>query len=248
MNNSKKGITPKNTNRCIIIVPIYNDKCSVNDIFSLNRLFKLMHGKYDICAIYPNDLNINYYIANFNFDFNIKVNNEFFKNFPNGYNELLTNIDFYKIFENYEYILIHHLDSYLFKDELEYWCDQNFDYIGAPFIYYFIFNFENLKKYNPNNRVGNGGLSLRKVSWCINVLQNNSFIKFDKTKLMNGEYLNEDTFFANQKGNFPSCYIAQKFAWSDHPVLLYQINDGQPPFGAHRIFNYLKVYITLKLI
>ena len=46
----------------------------------------------------------------------------------------------------------------------------------------------------------------------------------------------------------PSFYIAQKFAWSDHPAILFQVNDGQLPFGAHRFTHYIDMYKNLNII
>ena len=39
---------------------------------------------------------------------------------------------FYESFLDFKYVLIHQLDVFIFKDELNYWCNQNYDYIGAP--------------------------------------------------------------------------------------------------------------------
>ena len=51
------------------------------------------------------------------------------------------------------------MDAWVFKDELQKWCNKGYDYIGAPW-------FEDYGSYEKGNRlwrVGNGGLSLRKV-------------------------------------------------------------------------------------
>ena len=65
---------------------------------------------------------------------------------------------FYSRFEEYKYILIYQLDAYVFRDELLQWCNNGYDYVGAPLI----------GKYQDTDfsdvmRVGNGGFSLRKV-------------------------------------------------------------------------------------
>jgi hypothetical protein len=46
----------------------------------------------------------------------------------------MLSIDFYKRFRDYKFILIYQLDAYVFRDELEYWCEQDYDFIGAPLI------------------------------------------------------------------------------------------------------------------
>ena len=31
-------------------------------------------------------------------------------------------------------MLIYQLDAFVFQDDLAYWCQQNYDYIGAPWL------------------------------------------------------------------------------------------------------------------
>jgi hypothetical protein len=38
----------------------------------------------------------------------------------------------YRRYSGYEYMLTYELDAFVFKDELEYWFEQPWDYIGAP--------------------------------------------------------------------------------------------------------------------
>ena len=241
-------IKPNKNQKCVIITFLYKEQYSQYEEMAIKNLFNILGNNYDIIACCPCFLDLTYYQNNFKFDHYVNFDDYFFLDFPKGYNTLLTDINFYKIFSNYEFMLIHHSDAWLFKDELDYWCNENYDNIGAPFIYYFFYNIRNFRNYNSKNRVGNGGLCLRKISWCINTLQTNKFDEFDKSKLHNGEHLNEDTFFANQNGNMPSFYIAQKFAWSDHPAILFQVNDGQLPFGAHRFTHYIDMYKNLNII
>jgi hypothetical protein len=76
---------------------------------------------------------------------------------------------FYSCFSKYDYIQLYQLDSYVFSDELEFWCSQKYDYIGAPW----------MKKINQyaapvfgsefSLKIGNGGFSLRKTQTFINL-------------------------------------------------------------------------------
>ena len=81
-----------------------------------------------------------------------------------GYDLLLKCIDFYRKFRKYNYILIFQPDAFIFKDELNYWCNKGYDYIGAPW-----FEGYNLPISTTIIGVGNGGLSLRKVSGAIKI-------------------------------------------------------------------------------
>jgi hypothetical protein len=70
----------------------------------------------------------------------------------------------YENFQDYDYILIHHLDSLVFSDQLSYWCELGYDYIGAPWV---------IRDDKPNRikeGVGNGGFCLRRVNSFLKVL------------------------------------------------------------------------------
>lgn len=75
-----------------------------------------------------------------------------------AHNRLMLSSRFYSTFSQYEFILIHHLDSLVFNDQLQFWCEQGYDLIAPPWIP------------GPDvpwlkeQGVGNGGLSLRRVS------------------------------------------------------------------------------------
>ncbi len=77
-----------------------------------------------------------------------------------AYNRLLYDRDFYARFTKYKYILVHQLDAFVFRDALEYWCEQGYDYLGAPW-------FERGSQSTAADPLiewgGNGGLSLRRT-------------------------------------------------------------------------------------
>lgn len=86
-----------------------------------------------------------------------------------NYGRLTLSSEFYEAFADYEYILVYHLDALVFSDELEGWCDEGFDYIGAPWL---------KRTFDPGCSVqdgfagvGNGGFSLRRVSAMLSVLR-----------------------------------------------------------------------------
>jgi hypothetical protein len=71
----------------------------------------------------------------------------------------------YERYAAYEFMLTYELDAFVFKDELEEWCEQGWDYIGAPW-------FEGYTKATPSSRplgVGNGGFSLRRISTMLRI-------------------------------------------------------------------------------
>lgn len=82
-----------------------------------------------------------------------------------AYNRLLMTEQFYHAFAKYEYILIYQLDCLVFSSTLEKWCHEGWDYIGAPWL---------INTADPTlgfSKVGNGGLSLRRVKSALAVLR-----------------------------------------------------------------------------
>ncbi|MEW6718184.1 MAG: DUF5672 family protein [Chloroflexota bacterium] len=80
------------------------------------------------------------------------------------YDQFMLSPEFYETFLEYEYILTYQPDCLVFSDQLEGWCNLGYDYIGAPLF---------RDKANPTkgfSRVGNGGLSLRRVESFLKVL------------------------------------------------------------------------------
>ncbi len=146
-----------------IVVPMYKEKLSENEKISIKHLLHFL-GNYDKYFITPKKLRTNH--PEFKI---IKFNNKYFKN-TKTYSKLLLTKNFYKKFNDYKYILIYQLDALVFSDQLLYWCNKNYDYIGAPWI-----NSEMKKlnhNYNKPDHCGNGGFSLRNIKNSIKTLEN----------------------------------------------------------------------------
>jgi hypothetical protein len=176
-----------------------------------------------------------------------------------GYNRLLLSMDFYKEFIPFRYILICQLDTFVFSDQLNYWCEKNYDYIGAPWLHDSKRIFLNIaakisvfdalrllirNKYR--NAVGNGGFSLRKVSACMDILSKAQEYASKWTA-------NEDYFWgfcSNLTGNtfnIPNFIEASSFCIELQPHLCMNLNNGKLPFGLHawekHNLNFWKPYI-----
>ena len=107
-----------------------------------------------------------------------------------GYNRLMLSRDFYSRFAQSRFVLVCQTDVLIFDDQLDYWCDQDYDYIGAPWLpapgevagwnlfqrasYGLRRLYGKIKPgfhaINLKWQVGNGGLSLRRVSAMIEVV------------------------------------------------------------------------------
>jgi len=228
-----------NQNKCIIIVPLYKTEFDNDEYNSIKQLFNIL-GQYNIAAIYPESLDLSYYNENFSFNDYYSFWDSHFQNYPYGYNNLLMLDGFYEIFSEYEYMLIYQPDAWVFKDELDYWIYRDYDYIGAPYLY-----FDYYSAYQQMSPIGNGGFSLRKIKTFIYACKNfHSYADYILNE--NDPYLGEDHFpmLVNEGENLevfkmPTFDDAKKFSWDLNPVALFIVNDYELPFGCHA---YNKVY------
>lgn len=173
-----------------------------------------------------------------------------------GYNMMMLSKGFYELFESCKYILICQTDVYIFKDELTYWCNQGYDYIGAPWFRKAKYNTllaksliiakrillefaywggYGIMREDLLGRVGNGGLSLRRVSSCIEALDQCE-LRLNKYVNCDFKLVNEDIFWTMEPENFsyPTYEKAFHFAIDTKPELcMKMLEPGQYPFGCH---------------
>ncbi|MBF4505697.1 hypothetical protein IRZ83_03390 [Flavobacterium sp. JLP] len=238
-----------------IVIPVYKEYFGELEEKSFLQCCKVLKD-YEIVIVHPEGLNHSYLTDKFD---NITAKSfpkKYFANI-NGYNELLLSDLFYEAFLDFEYILIYQLDAFVFKNELIKWCKKGYDYIGAPWIATStdsfgmnIFNkvarlFRSKKKNEREQtffKVGNGGLSLRKVASHYAIAKQHQQFIFDflheKEKKI---YAIEDVFWS-LKGpeldpNFkiPGYKEAVYFAIDRKPNLAMKLTNNELPFGCHGI-------------
>ena len=244
--------------QAVIVIPIYKGTISTLESIALLQAKKILSG-YPIIAIKPLSLVLPVQIASYGFTAIISFDDHYFKDVQ-GYNELMLSNVFYKEFLAYEYMLIHQLDAFVFANELDYWCKQQYDYIGAPWIYPHDYpNFIKAltakfkgyvhRRYNilrgglPSlkqfeNQVGNGGLSLRRVKKFhdLSIALHDSKAAYLSH---NEHHFNEDNFWSievNRKRkvlNIPSYKKALKFSVENFPDRAFKLSHGHMPFGCH---------------
>ncbi len=157
-------------NQCVIVIPIHNATPSTDELSSFTQCFKIL-GSHPIYVVAPNHLDLGSYKAYVPEFKTIYIDpswqSDLFK-----YNQLKISLYFYDLFKDYEYLLTYELDAFVFRDELIYWCEQKFDYIGAPW-------FEGLAEPISNNVVGigNSGFSLRNIQSSLRILKRIAFLK-----------------------------------------------------------------------
>lgn len=162
-----------NNNLIAVIIPVYKKVPDETEKKSLKQCMKVL-GTRPIIFFCTHKFDSSYY-SNFCSTYGIKFtkrtfNSKYFKSKEN-YSKLCTTKKFYSAFADFEFILIYQLDAWVFSDKLDYWCRQDFDFIGAPFP-------EDINALSEKVRfkvVGNGGFSLRRVNAMIIVFHNLHF-------------------------------------------------------------------------
>lgn len=217
-----------------IVVPVYKSDISITEELSFRNFVNTFKNKdIKIFFICPEGLDITHYNDIVEEELSKKdkllisikeFDQKYFKN-EFAYSQLCTTYDFYNSFSDYEYMLIWQFDCYIFKDNIEEWCDKGYDYIGAPII-------SEYSGWKSNNdivwkpKVGNGGLSLRKISTFKEITDpNGEFLTYYKTTYKDNLFERlkfEDVYFYNVfryywDANIPSWEEAGQFAIDMNP-------------------------------
>lgn len=232
-----------------IVVPVYKTDLAEAEWQSLRQTCKIFSSR-DIYVVAPENLDLTPVLEKFP---ELKVERfpaDCFKGIR-GYNKLMTSASFYDRFSAYTYILIAQLDAYVFTDQLDDWCARGYDYVGAPWLkrplnklpfIHWIKVIKDKKRIAKGlyskialyDKVGNGGLSLRKVASHKAV----AIEKAEELARLNsigakGEP--EDVFWAMQTDIFtyPDAMEALTFAFDKYPRYSYRLNHHQLPMGCH---------------
>ena len=221
----------------VVIVPIYQPALSALEAYSLDRSMATLQGR-DIVFIGPEALDTTWYQARYGAIRYRAYPPEFFASIP-GYNRLLLRQSFYREFSDYEFMLICQTDAIALRDELDTWCAQPFDYIGAPWPdgYSLMVNagrFEGPHGKLVRVTVGNGGFSLRRNRKAIALLD--EFAVVLNVFLQTGS--SEDLFFSvmgSLSNDFlvPNEITASRFSMELRPSLYHTVNGGHLPMGTH---------------
>lgn len=245
-----------NKKEIAVVIPIYLPVLSDTDRVSLKQCLKLL-SEYEIIVIKPENLEV-HELAHYPLSHIESFPDDFFVSLR-AYNRLVLAAEFYSRFQNYQYILIYQLDAYVFKDELLFWAEKGYDYIGAPwlpskrrhlsaigrfrlFCQRFFCKWFNKEAFVSDKyyayQVGNGGFSLRKTSKMLDIVIHYKD-KIDKLLADDAEFYPEDIFLLHElidskyKLKKPNFKEALQFSIEEKPDWAYFCNREQLPFGCH---------------
>jgi hypothetical protein len=148
----------------IIIIPVHKSEPTDFEIISFIQCNKIL-GHRQIKILAPLGIKLDKYLEFLPNSTELRVETVWMSSIR-AYNKLMISpYIFYKL-KDYSHILIHEPDAIVLNDELDYWCNQNYDYIGAPW-------FKDYDKAEYNSEiigVGNFGFSLLRTNSLIKIL------------------------------------------------------------------------------
>lgn len=241
--------------KVLIIIPVYRDYFDDFEQKSLGSVGKHLK-EFQIAFVAPKSLDISF-LNSYELGFEHSVfrfDDAFFSDIE-GYNQLMLSHGFYQTFLDYEYILICQTDAYIFKNDLNYWLNKGFDYVGAPwldsknrfFSHQWRSFFNKLKKYfgfkekryTHINKVGNGGFSLRKTSTFFEIAtkEQAQIKKFIENKEKENYHI-EDVFWSLYAPQYHTVNIADYktalfFCVDRKPEVAFELLKNQYPFACH---------------
>lgn len=235
--------------KCAIVVPVWKKMLSEPEIMSLIQCASVLgkNGEYGMTFIMPERLSERYYKFILEAtDGELSARSVFLK-LPDrcfesrlSYSHMMSSKQFYGLFSEFEYILLYQLDAWVFSDYLSEWCEKGYDYVGAPWCHLCRMGKGDCEKYRSTSFVGNGGLSLRKVSTFAEKLPYDGF----EDAVYGDDLLMEDVYVSMVNTlSRPKCDEACAFSVETNARFLVEnVLGGSLPFGFHALNVYDRIY------
>lgn len=255
------------TKSCAVLVPLYRPTLSNSESYALNNNLRILEN-WPIFLVAPKSIKSFMEKGVFSqFKFNhVEYFSDYFFTSLYRYSQLLLSAQFYKRFSDFDCILIVQTDAIVFFDSLQSWIDKGFSYVGAPWLNARHFPTEPITFLG----VGNGGLSLRRVSDFLRVLASFAYIPntyhrrtdsfldvfrfmkhrmvFSYSKWPLQPKINEDAFWGllvPRRFEFfkvADPLTAAAFSFEVEPRSLFKLLGGTVPFGCHAWEKYDKEF------
>lgn len=235
----------------IIVTFVWREMLSMEKMAFECALSRL--GHYPFAVVHPINYSIDYIKQRYPYVIDIPMGDDNFLS-VDTYNEMMLSPEFYFQFKSYDFMLVYQLDAFVFRDELDYWVRQDYDYIGAPWlpsdnlyqrtIGELIIRLRKLLPFKHNQishankyfEVGNGGFSLRKISKMIEILERHRALL---SKLPKGSRARQEdiviSIVLRKKCHLkiPKWETAARFSFCDNPHRCFRVTKGTLPFGCH---------------
>lgn len=205
-------------NSVAVVIPYYHSELTALEKISFHNCLTVLR-EYPIILVVPERIPRTEYPKEEMLIYE-QVPNEWLES-VSSYNQMMMSEEFYRRFLQYEFILIFQLDAFVFSDCLEKFCC--YDYIGAPWLN----GWKYLRTIEAGGiwKVGNGGLSLRRVRAFLEILEKETV-----------DYINEDVFWAShisEQFQVAPIDVALQFSFEKDVRTCFRLNNNQLPFGCH---------------
>ena len=263
-------IMPLNSNidtNVTVVIPIYRIDLSHNERWAVGRNLSILRADRDIAVVCPEGLDLSPVDDLLGLTEGRCRVERFDASFfagRIGYNKLMLGREFYSRFANSQFVMICQADVALLRDDLDYWCSLDYDYIGAPWLP----ALGDIEGWNVIRRgifwirttwakwrggfrsvlfkwkVGNGGLSLRRVSAMLRVINAHAeelaeiATHADKTENFEDVVLSlRVNEMWNERLHIPDAATAAHFSIEGHPETALRLTGGEMPMGTHAFFR-----------
>lgn len=224
-------------NTCAVAIPVYKPAFTESERFNVETSLANLKG-FDVYLYAPQNLDISYYANEIGITKVMRFPDHCFKSIED-YSRLMLSTEFYEALDGYSHVLICQPDAIALKPELQYWVNQPYDYLGAPWPKGFEYNIRSEHIHidegvMSKTFVGNGGFSLRNIKSCLAL--------FDEFPSVRQEWIShghaEDLFFGlvstlSKKFRVPNLMVAACFSHETEPEYLYKLIGSTIPFGCH---------------
>lgn len=235
-----------------VLIPVYRPTLSESERASIAQTVRTL-GHYPLVLLHPSGIDISAILLEFPSLRPLAVSDEWLgtRNGIAGYNRMMLSAAFYDLFADAEYILICHTDAWIFRDELSEWCARGYDCVAAPWVRRPVYDLPLVRQWMAHRlrqsahsgrptrqilygRVGNGGLSLRRVA-AFRAATDRYKDRIERFAADPHHLFNEDVFWATVPLEFryPAWREALGFAIDTHPAHCLRLCGGRLPFGCH---------------
>jgi hypothetical protein len=211
------------TKTVAVVVPMPNrSELTPEEQISFRHLLQFL-GRYDKYLVVPKRLRLNYP------GFKIKAFDDRFFGSVKAHRQLLFSPRFYKSFADYKYILIYHPDALVFSDQLEFWCQLDFDYIGAPWVKHKDAPYFGHSAYE--GKVGNGGFALLKIESFLRIFYSSVYY-IEPSEYWRTGYSHKPLY--EQLWNLPKRFLKRFTFFNGARWELGRFNSNDDNFWANR--------------
>jgi hypothetical protein len=239
---SQEKPRPLKSSKCAVVIPTHKIDFSPNEKVCIDVSASTLSA-WDLYFAVPEGLDIEAYADRYQAR-NVFFPKERFSN-PLNYNQWMLGPELYEAFAGYEFILICQPDAIVVRDDLQFWVDREWSYIGAPWTQKIIFkpNFHNkphLSGAEFHLEVGNGGLSLRRIEHTLSLLSRYQLIISEFSEPF------EDAMFAllgviDRDFKIAPFWEAARFSMEINARQIVE-SIGMHPMGFHNLYAYDKAF------